>query len=507
MVPELKFRRLPKRLKLPEPPRPARSGRLRTWQLTAGSAVAGLALSAGLATAAGPWDSGQRTAERQRAASQSSDGGADHGHGTARKPRPAPSAPSVLAALTAPAGAGPGPGPTGDDVADVLGPLLEDPSLGERATASVVDVASGDELYGARAGEAATPASTIKIATAVAALSALGPDRRIETRVVANAEEVTLVGGGDPTLSAREDTDGGASLRELADATAKALKDRSGASGASGASGPPSLTFSYDASLYSGPLLHPIGPNDNIAPVMALSADQGRLDDSTSGPAPRVADPALEAARAFAGLLRDRGVEVQAEPRAARAPKDAETLARVRSAPVSALVERMLTRSDNDTAEALVRHVALAAGEPASFAGARKAVTAQLAELGLPVDGARFADGSGLDRADKVTARLLTALLARAADPASPELRPALTGLPVAGFTGTLRNRYTDRDTAAATGLVRAKTGTLTGVNTLAGTVVDADGRLLAFAFTAYGTTDPYAAKATLDRLATALTD
>ncbi|MDX3639953.1 D-alanyl-D-alanine carboxypeptidase, partial [Streptomyces sp. MB09-02B] len=64
-----------------------------------------------------------------------------------------------------------------------------------------------------------------------------------------------------------------------------------------------------------------------------------------------------------------------------------------------------------------------------------------------------------------------------------PELRPVLTGLPVAGFTGTLRNRYPGD--ATGTGVVRAKTGTLSNVNTLAGTVVDADGRLLAFAFLA----------------------
>ncbi len=97
--------------------------------------------------------------------------------------------------------------------------------------------------------------------------------------------------------------------------------------------------------------------------------------------------------------------------------------------------------------------------------------------------GAAFKDGSGLNRDDRLTADLLTALLAKAADPAHPELRPVLTGLPVGGFTGTLPSRYAD----GAAGVVRAKTGTLTGVNTLAGTVVDQDGRLLAFAFLAIG--------------------
>ena len=118
----------------------------------------------------------------------------------------------------------------------------------------------------------------------------------------------------------------------------------------------------------------------------------------------------------------------------------------------------------------------------------------------------QFADGSGLNRADKLTADLLTALLAKAGDPAHPELRPVLTGLPIAGFTGTLSDRYTTD--ASATGVVRAKTGTLTGVNTLAGTVVDTDGRLLAFAFLTSDEAhppEPTAAQAALDRTATAL--
>lgn len=161
----------------------------------------------------------------------------------------------------------------------------------------------------------------------------------------------------------------------------------------------------------------------------------------------------------------------------------------------------MLTNSDNDIAEALARHTALATGVRADFAGGGAAVRAQLKKLGLPTAGVRIMDGSGLDRQDRITANLLTALLVKAGDPARPGLRPVLTGLPVAGFTGTLADRYAD----GAAGVVRAKTGTLTGVNALAGTVVDQDGRLLAFAFLASGTTDAGAAQAALDRAATAL--
>ncbi|MET9677131.1 D-alanyl-D-alanine carboxypeptidase/D-alanyl-D-alanine-endopeptidase, partial [Streptomyces sp. NPDC006482] len=416
-----------------------------------------------------------------------------------------PSAPGVLPALPAPAAAE-RPAGRPADLAAALVPLLAAPGLGPLRTASVVDTATGTQLYGEGATTPMTPASTVKIATVGAVLSALGPDHRIPTTVTASADgrTVTLVGGGDPTLDP-------ARLKALAADTARALTAR----------GHASVRLAYDTSLYQGPELHPIGPNENIAPVTALMTHEGRLDDSRSGPAPRTADPAGDTATAFAGLLADAGVKVTGTPtkvtgtrnQATDAPAKATgtpgsapkaaPLARTYSAPLSDLAERTLTHSDNDLAEALARQTALARKQPASFEGAEKAVRDELAELGLPLAGTRFADGSGLDRRDRVSAALLTALLTRAADPARPALRPLLTGLPVGGFTGTLAGRF--GTAPEGTGFVRAKSGTLTGVNALAGTVVTADGRLLAFAFLAGRTLSPYEAQPALDRLAAAL--
>ncbi|MFD3307872.1 D-alanyl-D-alanine carboxypeptidase/D-alanyl-D-alanine-endopeptidase [Streptomyces sp. NPDC058694] len=467
-------------------------------QFTAGAATLGLVVAATVVTAAGPWDStGQRTAERDWAASQGRAGGADHGHvsGTSGKaPAPAPSAASVLTGLGGSVGAG--PSPTEKALADVLGPLLDNAALGSERAAAVVDLATGKRLYGKGAGDALTPASTTKIATAVAALSAAGADHRIATRTVLEPDtrKVVLVGGGDPTLTARKDAEGNASLRTLADETARALKDRKTGE----------VTLSYDTSLYEGPDVHPIGlDNTNVARVTALMADEGRLDDTSSGTAKRTEEPAADAAKKFADLLKARGIKTT-DPVPAKATDRAKALATVQSPPLSALVERMLTNSDNDIAEALARQTAVAADEPASFKGGGAAVRKQLKKLGLPLKGAQFADGSGLDRADKLTADLLTALLAKAADPAHPELRAALTGLPVAGFTGTLSGRYAGQP---GTGLVRAKTGTLTGVHTLAGTVVDTDGHLLAFAFLTASDppTEPTATQKGLDTLASTL--
>ncbi|MEV6165201.1 D-alanyl-D-alanine carboxypeptidase/D-alanyl-D-alanine-endopeptidase [Streptomyces sp. NPDC052052] len=466
---------------------------LNDLQFTAIAAGLGLVLAAGVVLAAGPWDSGQRTAERDRAAARSRTGGVHHEAAAPTGPEPAPSAPAVLAPLSsgvdkAAADTRDTPDVSAAAFSAALRPLLKASALGTVRTAVVIDTSTGRRLYGQGADTPMTPASTVKIATAVAALSALGPDHRIATtvRVSPDSRSVTLVGGGDPTLDK-------AALRTLAGDTARALKER----------GVKKVRLTYDASRYSGPVRHPIGPNENIAPVTALMTDEGRLDTSVSGPAPRSGDPAGDTARTFGELLDDAGITTRSRPEAGRPAAKSRQVAEHLSAPLSGLVERALTNSDNDIAEALARQTALAAGEPADFNGGRRAVTAQLKKLGLPLKGANFADGSGLNRKDKVTAGLLAGLLTRAADPDHPELRPVLTGLPVAGFTGTLSGRYTGK--SAGTGLVRAKTGTLTGVNTLAGTVVDKRGRLLAFAFLASGTTSPSEAQSSLDALATAL--
>ncbi|WP_206313632.1 D-alanyl-D-alanine carboxypeptidase/D-alanyl-D-alanine-endopeptidase [Streptomyces coryli] len=471
----------------------------RTLQLTAGSAALGLVIAAGTAALAGPWDNGQRTAERDRAYAQDHTGDGRHGRSGTEVLPEAPQAPGVLTALGpglgAPAGAADGarsgaPAPTATGLKSALEPLLKDKALGQVRTAAVWDVATGRELFGQGEGKAAVPASTVKLATGAAALAALGPGHRIETEVLGSgSRDVWLAGAGDPVLSKER-------IGDLAKEAAGELK---------GAKDP--VRVRYDTGAYSGPDLHPsLGRNDNLAPVVPLMINEGRLDGSGHGPAPRAMDPAKDAATAFADALRKAGVKVaDGAPKEQGTPKGADRLAVTSSPKVADLVERMLVHSDNDIAEHLARQVALKAGKPASFKGGEDAVAAELKKLKLPLKGARFADGSGIDRADKVSAELLTQLLVLASSPKQPDLRPLLTGLPVAGFNGTLKNRYADSGAEAGTGLVRAKTGTLTGVNSLAGTVVDADGRLLAFAFMTNGTKDRGAAQQALDAMAAAV--
>jgi serine-type D-Ala-D-Ala carboxypeptidase/endopeptidase (penicillin-binding protein 4) len=147
--------------------------------------------------------------------------------------------------------------------------------------------------------------------------------------------------------------------------------------------------------------------------------------------------------------------------------------------------------------------VALARGLPASFEGAAQAVGDALADAGVDVTGVALSDGSGLSLEDRVPASVLTAVVGGAADGSLEGASALLSGLPVAGYDGTLFDRG---DAETAPGTVRAKTGTLLGVHSLAGTVVTVDGRLLAFAVVADGSSGgEIATETALDDIAAAL--
>jgi D-alanyl-D-alanine carboxypeptidase/D-alanyl-D-alanine-endopeptidase (penicillin-binding protein 4) len=192
------------------------------------------------------------------------------------------------------------------------------------------------------------------------------------------------------------------------------------------------------------------------------------------------------AAGSFGNFLTADGITVTGQPSTATAPSGAATLGSVSSPPLSAVVEQMLLESNNVIAENLARHVAVATNHPASFAGAAAAETAVLGRLGVKT-GLQLVDGSGLSPQDKIAPAALVQLLALAAAPQHPTLRAAVTGLPVAGFAGTLSQGdsvFGDIG-GSARGVVRAKTGNLSTVAALAGLVYDRDGRVLVFAFDA----------------------
>ncbi|MDP9399191.1 MAG: D-alanyl-D-alanine carboxypeptidase/D-alanyl-D-alanine-endopeptidase, partial [Actinomycetota bacterium] len=403
-------------------------------------------------------------------------------------PAGVPGAPALLAApVLAPDLPGEVP-PETAALRAALDPVLAEAALRDGVGAVVLEPATGALLYDAGASTPRVPASVVKLVTAAAALQAVGPQTRLRTRVLAGAApgELVLVGGGDPVLSARD-------LDALAAQTAAALRTGGGA--------PSDVTVLVDDSLFSGPGVNPHWRSSYVrgaavvAPVSALAVHR-----TPGSQAPR--DPALAAGRQLAERLRAKRVELAGPVRRGRADAGAPELAATSSPPVAVLVEEALAASDNDVVEVLARLVAVAEGRPATAEGAAAAVGDVVTRLGVAPGDLRLLDGSGLARDTAVPPAVLARLLARALSAEHPELRPLVTGLPVGGFTGTLAGRFPPSTPGA--GSVRAKTGTLTGVSSLAGTVRDADGRVLVFAVLAdsvpSGATDR--ARAALDRFA-----
>lgn len=414
-----------------------------------------------------------------------------------------PAAPVLGAQASAPTA------PTQAGLEEALSGPLSASSLGSHVGLAVRDVATGKLLYGKGASTPYAPASTTKIVTVAAALQAYGPEHRFSTSVVQGAQpgSIVLVGGGDPLLatkaawarrgqaSADRRFPVPATIDDLAAATAKQLK----------AGGLTEVTLTVDDTLFEeavSPEWESTYVTSGVAArVMALWVNEGRLDWPANSP--RATDPALSAASAFVSALEDNGIEVSGDPARGSAPASAKQVAAVQSPTLADIAEHVLMSSDNDGAEVLAHQVAVAKQQPATFAGAAAAVSAVLQPLGVDVEQLKLNDGSGLARSNRVTPEVLTQILAVAASDEHPKLRPLLTGLPVAAFNGTLDDRFDSDSASSGAGVVRAKTGTLSGISTLAGVVTTKDGDLLAFAVMA-DQRDGFAEPA-LDRVAAKL--
>jgi D-alanyl-D-alanine carboxypeptidase/D-alanyl-D-alanine-endopeptidase (penicillin-binding protein 4) len=260
--------------------------------------------------------------------------------------------------------------------------------------------------------------------------------------------DIVLKGFGDPTLSSSDLADLARQVRAdgITRVTGRVLGDESWFDSRRTAAG-------WKASFYisESPLLS------------ALVVDRGRFGRYTS------ADPALAAARLFRAALVRAGVGVAGAAAHGAADDSAQPLAAVDSPTLGAIVRWMDRVSDNFTAEMLVKELgAVQSGQGTTAAGVG-VVTGLLAAAGVPLAGVRLVDGSGLSLLDRLTPNALVALLTTmwTDDEVRLEL---LASLPVAGRTGTLHNRMRS---GAATGVVRAKTGTTSNASALSGFVAD----------------------------------
>ncbi|MCE9515556.1 MAG: D-alanyl-D-alanine carboxypeptidase/D-alanyl-D-alanine-endopeptidase [Mycobacterium sp.] len=389
--------------------------------------------------------------------------------------------------------------PTTAGMSAALAAVVADPDLGN-LTGRVTDAQSGRQIWEQRSDLPMQPASTIKVLTTAAALLTLDRNARLTTTVQAADQTrmpgvVVLVGGGDPVLSAAPPGEeswyrGSARIADLADQVRK--------------SGVIATAVQVDNSLFTGPDMAPgwdpadIGGGD-ISPIQSVMLDAGRIQPTTME-SRRSPTPALDAGRALAVAL---GVD-PAKVTFAPGPAGGRQLASVQSAPLIERLRQMMNASDNVMAETIGREVAKATGQPLSFAGAAEATISKLASVKIDMTGASLVDSSGLSVANLLTSKSLDEVINAAAGPGQPELRPMVDLLPIAGGSGTLSERFIGVDARnSAAGWLRAKTGSLTKTNALAGIVTDIRGRVLTFAFISNNAGNT--GRTALDALATTL--
>lgn len=364
----------------------------------------------------------------------------------------------------------------------------------------VADALSGQELFSQDGKTARIPASNLKLLTAAAALKTLGPDTRFSTRAVTGETpgEVMLVAGGDSMLGSGDGKPGSvmgrAGLATLARETAGSLK-------ASGVGGP--VTVAIDDTLFIGAALnHKWAKEDvdagEIAPIFPMALNAGRFTAGEMG-GPRPQDSSVAVAEAFAQELEKAGVPTtgsisrgQAQPAGpAETPgRPGAVLGSVASATVAEQTRYMLEESDNYVAEVLGRMVAVKLEKPASNGGAVAAVRQAVTALGLPMGDIVTVDNCGLALGNLISPQHLVQMLWLMLDTPGTDIAAALPGLPIAGLSGSLGNRFSRGPSREGAGLVRAKTGSLLLATALSGYVVNADGRLLVFSILGNGLSD-----------------
>lgn len=375
--------------------------------------------------------------------------------------------------------------------------------LGAKFAVVVRDAATGAHLYDLNSGMPLTPASITKLLSASAVASTLDPNGRLVTRAVAGrgGGQVVLVAGGDSLLAPGRghpgEVLGRAGLADLAARVARSVRRLRHPSA--------KLHLVVDARYAAGPLYAPGWTAQEVA--LGYVGPVAPIGLSTQFPEPghpASKDPAMSTLSAFRAALVARGLQVS--PILARGTADphAHVLGSVRSAPLGQVLARALQDSDNALTESLVRLAAVRTGNGTTFAGMTAFVRSSLSRLGIDTRGVHLADDCGLSDGTLIPARVQADILDRAAGGHDPRLAQVLSGLPVAGLTGTLHDRYRSGPAAYAAGRARAKTGTLPTVAALAGTVVDASGRLLTFVVVSNKLKPGYAvlrARATSDEL------
>lgn len=392
--------------------------------------------------------------------------------------------------------------PSADAVKQVLTAGVKNPWLGETTAVTIRDAATGRVIAEHDSSKATTPASITKLLSAFAIThSKLPLTKRLATSAMLDGSTLTLVAGGDMVL-ARDAGDhtrvpGYAGLGDLADQAAEQLKK----------AGVTSVTVNSNTSYAAGPDKS-VGWTDDLlgagftARISMLALADDRADNRT----PAVADPTKNATVAFVDSLKKRGITATYGKNTTDTPAGTQ-VGVVHSATVLDLVGVALQDSDNSMIESLARQAAALDGVTGDSTkiGAWVRDTAQ--KQGVDVSGVNLKDASGLSQGTTLPVRVIGDLLSRGTSGKDPLYADVLTRLPVSSWNGTMHDRFMRDETKAASGVVSAKTGSLTGVSSLAGIVATKNGHLLDFVITTNGQFIQTAlgAKAAIDQLVTKL--
>lgn len=308
------------------------------------------------------------------------------------------------------------------------------------------------------------PASNMKLVVAMVALDVLTPEFVFSTSLVGRVNgnvvegDTYLIGGGDPLVVSGNypetepyPTFNFTRLENLFDAlrTQGITQIRGSVVGDESR---------YDAERFAPSLGLGIKGTE-VGPLGALMVNDGVITGNPIKPD----NPALGAATEFTNMLQANGISVTGTPTVGTAPQELSVIAKIDSLPLSDIVAEMLTNSDNNTAELLVKELGFATTGVGSREAGLEVIKVKLVEWGIPLDALTFVDGSGLDRGNRLTCSSLSALLAK-----DGGFGPAGLGLAIAGQTGTLRDVLGD---SLGAGKLRGKTGTLTGAKSLSGFV------------------------------------
>ena len=324
----------------------------------------------------------------------------------------------------------------------------------------IVAVRTGEVIYERNALKLHHPASTTKLFTAATALAKLGPDYRFETTLYVDADadtqmigDIYLKGRADPVLQPQD-------IAKLVDTLLEA--------GVESIQGDIVVDTTYLDTVREGPGWM---WDDRPLRISALSIRQIE-------PEPGTRSRAIACGYLLKNELIEKGIEVIGDVVPGTVPLDAQTVAKHVSPPLADILKLMNKPSDNWIAELLFKTIgAEVMGEPGTWQKGRDAVNGFLEEIMDEPPAHRFVDGSGLSRYNLLNAELLTRLLVSMHG--DFKLMPEfLASLPIAGVDGTLRSRMQG---VSAEKVLRAKTGTLSGVSALAGYTTTADGEVIAF--------------------------